>query len=50
MLVVKSGQRLVSRSKPKAAPAPAAPAEAKALPAPAEPKALPAPADDEPAG
>jgi|GEM_PF-4063196 len=42
MLVVKSGQHLVSRPKAKALPAPAAPA------APAELKALPAPANDEP--
>jgi hypothetical protein len=43
MLVVKSGQHLVSRPKAKALPGPAAPA------APAAPKALPAPANDAPA-
>ncbi len=42
MLVVKSGQHLLTRPKATALPAPAAPA------APAQPKALPAPANDSP--
>ena len=49
MLVVKSGQRLVTRPKAASLPAPAAPASPKALPAPDAPKALPTPAADRPA-